>query len=166
MSKSQTNYRYVLTRVLREHSASGIPGTVLFCMLNPSTANEVEDDPTIRRVKSFADRDGYDFLSVVNLYAARATDPRDLGSFDDPVGPDNDRTICTEVARAHLVVAAWGVPRGSDAYARACDVLAILAAERDVFRLGEPTRGGHPRHPLYLHSETPLVLHRPRLPNR
>ena len=166
MFESQTDYRYVLTRVLDAQSASGTPRTVLFCMLNPSTADEVEDDPTIRRVKHFADREGYDFLSVVNLYAARATNPRDLDSFDDPVGPDNDRTIRTEAAQAHLVVAAWGVPRGPDAYARVGDALAVLAAGRDVFRLGDPTRGGHPRHPLYLRRDTPLVLHTPRLPNR
>ena len=79
-------------------------------MLNPSTADQTQDDPTIRRVMHFADREGYDYLSVVNLYAARSTNPRHLALFDDPIGPGNDSRIRAETARADFVVAAWGSP--------------------------------------------------------
>ena len=156
------DYRYYLSRCLRTRPGSGTPRSVLFCMLNPSTANEVDDDATIRCVIRFAGREGFDHLSVVNLYAARSTDPRNLGSFDDPVGPDNDTHIRIEAVRAHLVVAAWGVPQRRRWRARADDVLAILAAERDVYRLGDPTKDGHPRHPGRLPAGTPLQLHAQR----
>ena len=156
----QPEYRYVLTRCLRTSSASDVPRTVLFCMLNPSTADQTQDDPTIRRVMHFADREGYDYLSVVNLYAARSTNPRHLALFDDPIGPGNDSRIRAETARADLVVAAWGVPpRILGADTRGSDVLTILAAGHDVYRLGEPTKDGHPRHPMRLRNDTALELH-------
>ena len=160
VSQTQPEYRYVLTRCLRVPPSSGVPRTVLFCLLNPSTADETEDDPTIRRVVNFAKREGYDHLSVVNLYGVRSTDPKALASFDDPIGPDNDNTIRTEVSQADLVVAAWGVPPPiPDADKRVRQVLALLTADQDVYRLGKPTKGGHPPHPLYLRKDTPLELH-------
>ena len=160
VSQPQPDYRYVLTRRLHLPSSSGVRRTVLFCLLNPSTADETKDDPTIRRVVSFARRDGYGHLSVVNLYGARSTDPKALASFHDPIGPDNDNSIHKEAAQADLVVAAWGVPPPiPDTEKRARQVLAMLTADQDVYRLGKPTKDGHPPHPLYLRKDTPLQLH-------
>ena len=140
--------------------SSGVRRTVLFCLLNPSTADQTKDDPTIRRVIDFAGREGCDYLSVVNLYAARSTRPKALASFNDPIGPDNDSTIRTEVRQANLVIAAWGVlPTIPGARTRAEQVLAMLTVGQDVYRLGEPTKGGYPPHPLYLPKNTPLRLH-------
>ncbi|MGH3977119.1 MAG: DUF1643 domain-containing protein, partial [Pseudonocardiaceae bacterium] len=100
-------YRYQLTRTWD-------PGQqrATFIMLNPSTADAADDDPTIRRCTSYARSWGLGGLMVVNLYAYRATDPADLWKVDDPVGPDNDDHLRAVLAAATdvgaPVVAAWG----------------------------------------------------------
>ena len=96
-------YRYLLTR------RWGLGPAALFVMLNPSTADDVDDDPTIRRCVGFARRWRLGGLEVVNLYALRATDPRDLFAHRAPVGRDNDDAISDAVARAAHIVVAWGV---------------------------------------------------------
>lgn len=109
------------------------------------------------------EKEGYDYLSVVNLYAARSTNPKGLASFNDPIGPDNDNTIRTEVRQANLVIAAWGVlPTIPGLETRAKQVLALLTVGHDVFRLGEATKDGYPPHPLYLPKDPPLRLHAPQ----
>jgi hypothetical protein len=117
---------------------------MLLVMLNPSTADEQEDDPTIRRCVSFARREAYAAREVVNLYAYRATDPSDLDSVSDPVGPENDRAILLAAGSAGVIVAAWGAHRL--AALRAPHVLHLLD-DRDVRALGL-TKSGQPRHPL------------------
>jgi hypothetical protein len=88
-------------------------------MLNPSTADATEDDPTIRRCVGFARRERCGVLEVVNLFAFRATNPQALRSAPDPVGPANDRFIEKAVERADLIVVAWGaVPRQSGEHGR------------------------------------------------
>lgn len=100
-------YRYRLTRDGAMHGS-----TVLFIMLNPSTADETQDDPTIRRCMAYAARWGHARLEVVNLFALRATNPMQLRLFrGDPVGPDNDRHIMEAVQDADIVIAAWGPAR-------------------------------------------------------
>lgn len=96
-------YRYLLTR-----EGLGGTGTCLFIMLNPSTADAMVDDATIRRCSGFAQRWGYARLEVANIYAYRSTDPRALRDLADPVGPENDQYIAEAVARADKVVCAWG----------------------------------------------------------
>lgn len=132
-------YRYTLER----EWMTGV-GTCLFVMLNPSTADASEDDPTIRRCIGFAQRWGYRRLTVGNLFAYRATDPRALGNVGDPTGPDNYRWLGRLVAEADRVIAAWGATAGSAAKGGHVDWL--LA---DAHCLGT-TKGGHPRHPLYV----------------
>lgn len=127
----------------------------MWFMLNPSTADATEDDPTIRRVLGFSRREGWGRIEIVNLFAFRATDPFEISRADDPIGQDNDEAIRTAVSGAQIVVLAWGASRV--ARDRAEDVLPML---RD---LGvEPmcfgrTKGGSPRHPLYLPADAPLV---------
>ena len=154
-------YRYRLTRRLHP-VLGGSRRRLLFCMLNPSTADEKRDDPTIRRCIGFAQRERFTDLVVVNLFAARATNPADLLGLDDPVGSGNDDAIAQEAARADLVVAAWGNPPSTLARERAGAALRILRRRHDVYRLGSPTARGHPRHPLRLEKSTPLALHAPR----
>lgn len=145
----EVRYRYTLERVLNPLHPEP---TVLFVMLNPSTADEREDDPTIRRCIGFARSWGAGRLRVVNLFAARATDPREMKAMDDPVGPGNDQWIAHEIANAETVVAAWGT---HGAYRdRAADVMAMLPGV-DWQCLGT-TKDGHPRHPLYVAANTPL----------
>ena len=155
-------YRPKLKRDLGRLASSGAEQRVLFCMLNPSTADEETNDRTITRVEKFARREGGTHLRVVNLYAARATNREELAGFDNPIGPGNDETIRLEAVRADLIVAAWGdgVRHGPDP-ARAETVLALLQSAGDVYRLGKLTMAGNPRHPLRLRKDAPLVLHAP-----
>src|SRR5919204_4199606 len=97
-------WRYSLTRGL-----DGSDGTVAFVGLNPSTADETTDDPTVRRCIGFAREWGFARVEVVNVYAFRARDPRELWRADDPVGPDNDRILAQVLDGAELVIAAWGM---------------------------------------------------------
>ena len=136
-------YRYSLTRMFFTGR-----GRVLFIMLNPSTADAETDDPTIRRCIGFAHRWGFQELAVANLFAWRATDPRELRRADDPVGPENDRHLMMMSGCADAVIAAWGA-RGSYRN-RAAEVLDLL--EGTVEHLGL-TKQGNPKHPLYLRAD-------------
>jgi hypothetical protein len=125
-------------------------------MLNPSTATEHDDDPTIRRCIDFAKRWGYGGLEVGNLFALRSTDPAILRYFGDPIGPKNDEVLIGICHRAAFVVAAWGVHgklRG-----RGGQVLRLLGNHKAIHSLGL-TEEGQPRHPLYVPAVTePVVL--------
>lgn len=132
-------YRYRLWRTW-----DAAKPTVAWLMLNPSTADESEDDPTIRRCIGFARDWGYGGLVVGNLFALRATDPGDLREHSDPVGPENDAHLQAICADADRVVAAWGA-QGS-LYDRASEVHQLL--DVDLYAL-DTTRNGQPVHPLY-----------------
>lgn len=117
-----------------------------FCMLNPSIADAAIDDPTIRRCVGFARDLGYGGISVVNLYAFRATSPQALLAFKgDIIGPENDATIRAWAIECPTLVAAWG------SYARSDRVDAVrkLIEPFRFMALGV-TKTGQPRHPLYL----------------
>lgn len=129
-------YRYRLTREWDDSKPS-----VLWIMLNPSTADALVDDPTIRRCIGFARSWGYGGIVACNLFALRATDPRELKTHPDPVGPDNDRFLDIEYAITARAIAAWGIHGGE----RAKDVLKRL---HHLQCLGI-TKHGHPKHPLY-----------------
>lgn len=155
------SYRWTLERNLGDLLAPEKKHVVL-CGLNPSTADAESDDPTSRRVIGFARRERATRLTMVNLYAARTTDPKRLRHFDDPIGAANDETIADAARDADLIIAAWGKPPGKAGKARARRVLELLTAAGDVYRLGPTTREGHPPHPLYLpksSTRTPLELH-------
>src|SRR5207249_5914720 len=94
-------YRYVLWREWDKTNAS----YVLFVGLNPSTADETEDDPTIRRCMNYAKRWGYGALCMVNLFAYRATDPDAMKAHPQPVGTENDYWIRKMAREAGVVVA-------------------------------------------------------------
>lgn len=136
-------YRYRLERWWDEDRPA-----VLFVMLNPSTADARDDDPTIRRCVGFARGWGAGGLLVGNLYALRATDPRGLVGVADPVGPENDEHLAAMHRAAARTVVAWGAWPGPDP-ARPTRVLELLGGA--VRALGT-TRSGAPRHPLYLRS--------------
>lgn len=144
-------YRYTLERRLGDGPA------VLFLMLNPSTADADVDDNTIRRCIGFARRWGYGTLLVGNLYAYRATQPEELDTVDDPIGPENDRHLWELVERADLIVAAWGSKPARGRFKhRERAVLHGPLFERDVQAL-RITKDGHPGHPLYVPAVAELV---------
>jgi hypothetical protein len=132
-------YRYALWR-----EWIGGDGYVMFVGLNPSTADEILDDQTIRRCIAFAKAWGYGGLYMTNLFAFRATKPKDMKVVDDPIGPENDLYLMALAEEAGVIVAAWGANgthRGRDAEVRRLlPTLHCLSLTKD----------GHPGHPLYL----------------
>lgn len=139
-------YRYALTRTWDDRPPA------VFLMLNPSTANAFQLDPTVRRCVGFARRWGHGGLVVLNAFALRSTDPRGLRTVDDPVGPDNDQVIA-DVLTGHPgpVVVAWGAEPYVTATGRDRELAELLRAARPVC-LGL-TAAGHPRHPLYVRGD-------------
>lgn len=136
-------YRYSLTRIWDANAPR-----VAFAMLNPSTATEQANDPTIERCEQRARRLGFGGFCAVNIFALRATDPRDMRAADDPEGPDNMQALETAAAWADMLIAAWGVHgahrnQGPDIAAK------LRASGHQLNHLGL-TKAGHPRHPLYL----------------
>jgi hypothetical protein len=133
----------------------GEPKACLFVMLNPSTADADQDDPTIRRCVSFAKRFGFDRLEVVNLFAYRATDPKEILAMTgpgDPIGYRNQELIEKCAAEAGLVICAWGAHGSHIDHDQT--VLGWLG-EGEKFCLGR-TKDGHPKHPLYLPHDASL----------
>lgn len=96
-------YRYRLSRTWNVDRP-----TAVFVMLNPSTADATNDDPTIRRCIGFANTWGYGSLVVGNLFALRTKEPEDLYDHPEPVGPANDEHLRAIVEDDPLVVASWG----------------------------------------------------------
>jgi len=139
-------FRYHLYRAWADGAS------LLFVMLNPSTATANENDPTIRRCIRFGRDLGFAGIEVVNLFAYRTSSPRELRDNGYQVGPLNDRWIqgCTEtiVAEGGEVVVAWGAPGAG--LARRVDVLRLIErAGGRAMCLGR-TKLGEPRHPLML----------------
>lgn len=125
-----------------------------FVGLNPSTADETVDDPTIRRCMGFARAWGYHRLKMVNLYAFRATKPSDLWLADDPVGPENDHTLSLVFGGSDMIVAAWGCNARPDRLAR-------FAETFGGWRLNAlgVTKDGAPRHPLYMRADSAVYAY-------
>ena len=166
-------YRYRLSRDL------GSKMTITFVMLNPSTADGNKDDPTIRRCKGFAKEWGYGRLLIVNVYAFRATAPRDMWRMCDGggdltkgmgwiVGEDNDsaitRATCEARGTGGIVVCAWGRGGTTDkkllaTHADRVSRIAWLIGRGSLYCLGE-NGDGSPKHPLYLSEETEAMVWR------
>ena len=143
-------FRYVLTRVW----CPGGP-RVLFVMLNPSTATECQNDPTVERCERRARALGFGGVRVTNIFAFRATDPRLMRAVDDPVGPGNDAAILGSVAWADQIVCAWGAHGAHRGRGRAVARM-LRRTGAALFHLGL-TKDGEPRHPLYVaYSVSPL----------
>ena len=139
-------YRYGLSRTW-----NGKKKTILFIGLNPSTANEKIDDPTIRRCINYAQNWGYGSLLMVNLFAYRATIPTELKNVKNPIGNDNDLHIIELSKKADLAVAAWG-NEGS-----------LLNRDKEVKKILpnlmclKINKSGQPAHPLYQKKDLKLI---------
>lgn len=136
-------YRYLLTRVWDRSGPKA-----LFVMLNPSTATEVQNDPTVERCERRARALGFGAFRVTNIFAFRATDPRVMRAQADPVGPENDAAIIDSAHWADRIVCAWGT-HGAH-LDRGPRVERLLRdAGRPLHHLGL-SQAGHPKHPLYI----------------
>lgn len=144
-------WRYTLERQLQPELGKHQPGGLcVFVCLNPSTATESVDDPTVRRCIAYATAWGYTTLQVLNLFAWRATDPAELYRAADPVGPANDGWLTRVGQAADMLVCAWGVhghylERGQ----QVLELLRELGTEPQALHL---TADGSPGHPLYLNG--------------
>ena len=136
-------YRYALTRVWDPAGEKA-----LFVMLNPSTATEVQNDPTVERCERRARTLGFGGFRVTNIFAWRDTDPRKMRAAPDPVGPDNDAAIRAGADWADRVICAWG-SHGAH-LDRGAAVEALLRATGAPLEHLGLTKHGHPRHPLYI----------------
>ena len=139
-------YRYALSRTW-----NGKKKTILFIGLNPSTADEKIDDPTIRRCINYAQNWGYGSLLMVNLFAYRATMPSELKNVKNPIGNDNDLQIIELSKKADIAVAAWG-NEGT-----------LLNRDKEVKKILpnlmclKINKSGQPAHPLYQKKDLKLI---------
>jgi hypothetical protein len=152
------NYRYTLWRIWDRSKP-----ILLYIMLNPSTADDVENDPTIRRCIGFAHELGYGGIMVVNLFAYRSVSPDALGYAKDPIGPNNDHHILVQARAADRIICAWG-PNGAF---RDRDIAVMkmlreggVTARIECLRL---TKANHPGHPLYIMSGTVPITFKGRI---
>lgn len=142
------NYRYRLDR------AWGVGQIATFIMLNPSTADALDDDPTIHKCIGFAERWGLTGLAVINLFAFRATRPTDLLRAADPFGPRSEEYIAEALGSAAKiggpVVCGWGVSGGDKARERGRHVLIACRRLNVAPKALRVTKDGSPGHPLYV----------------
>ena len=144
-------YRYTLRR---EWSAGPC---VAWIMLNPSTADYTNNDQTIRKCIGFSQRWGFGRLIVLNLFALRSTDPRNLAKVADPVGPQNDHHIAASIVEATKIVCAWGCQQHLTTPAlrqRPGWVVGMIPRDRETVCLGYRNDGA-PRHPLMVAYSVP-----------
>jgi len=135
-------YRFSLSRTWDETKPYA-----MFIGLNPSTADETENDPTIIRCINFAKSWGYGGVYMVNLFAYRATLPTDMKSAEDPVGEDNDKWLVRLSEKAGIVVGAWG---NHGTFKNRADKVKKLIPDLHYLKLN---KSGEPAHPLYLKAD-------------
>ena len=139
-------YRYVLERTWNYNGLR-----CLFVMLNPSTADEIKNDPTIERCERRARELGFGSLRVCNIFAYRSTDPKMMQSVVDPIGAENNNWISACCKWSDAIICAWGC-HGSH-LGRGEQVERMLRKSVEAaFHLGL-TKEGHPKHPLYVSYE-------------
>lgn len=153
------DYRYVLELHLSDRTDAP---RLAVLMKNPSTASAERLDPTIGKVRAWAQRHGFARVSVVNLFALRATHPPALNAhpYAAIVGPENDHYIREAAAAADVVVAGWGNANGlnPERYARRIEEAMALLAPYPLHVVGAPTKLGHPRHGLLWNRNAELTL--------
>lgn len=141
---------------ITEHSVtSKLNQYVQFIGLNPSTADEFQDDPTIRRCINFAKSWGYGAFCMTNIFAWRDTDPEGMKKVEAPIGVENCKHILSVAKDAGIVIAAWGkhgshMGRGK----RIIEIFDIAGIKLHCLKKNDD---GSPAHPLYLKSTlTPI----------
>lgn len=130
--------------------------TLAFLMLNPSTANHIADDPTITRCMARAITGKYGRLEVANLFPMRATDPGELLTHADPIGPvgSADGVVLDAIERASMVICAWGAhPAAAPRAADLMRIIELTGMGNKLYHLGL-NKDGSPKHPLYIAAST------------
>lgn len=145
-------YRYVLWRIWDESKPS-----VMFIGLNPSTANESNDDPTIRRVKRFAADWGYGGVYMMNLFAYISTDPKQLlFKSHEKIGYKNNNYLKEIAGKCDKIIFAWG--SFIEAHERSKQIVNMFPKGKALVINGD----GSPRHPLYVKADTiPINMSEP-----
>jgi hypothetical protein len=136
-------WRYLLWRCWEESKP-----VANFLMLNPSTADEFQLDPSCTRARNYAEQWGYGAVIITNIFGWRATDPGEMKSVKDPVGRGNDRAIVEAARDAKLVVCAWG--NHGLHLGRSQRVVELLRREKVGLNFLRMNGQGEPAHPLYL----------------
>lgn len=136
-------FRYELTRVWEPTTRK-----ILFIMLNPSTATEIQNDPTVERCERRARALGFGAFRVCNIFAFRATDPKVMRKAEDPIGPLNDAAILEACEWADEIVCAWGTHGAFKERGAHVETL-LRGLDIRPKHLGL-SKAGHPKHPLYI----------------
>lgn len=136
-------FRYSLYRIWNESCPQ-----LTYVLLNPSKADEVADDPTIKRCVVRAMNRGFGGIEVVNLFAMRSTYPYSLATAPDPIGPENNLAIIHGVQRAELVICGWG--KTGKLRDRGEIVLSLIRSAGRIPHALKLNADGSPQHPLYL----------------
>ena len=144
-------YRYALWRIWNEHMP-----IAMIIGLNPSTADQTRNDPTITRCINFASSWGYGGVCVTNLFGFRATAPTELKAHHDPIGKENDAWVHEMAKGAAITVAAWG--NHGKFLNRSLEIMPSL----DQLHCIKMNKSGEPAHPLYLKAELKPVPMIPR----
>lgn len=140
-------YRYELSRIWNHDKPLAV-----FIMLNPSTANITIDDPTITKICKISDFNGFGGIWVVNLFAYRATDPKELLNILDPIGPENLKHIsATRSLPGASYVFAWGASK--TAKQQSDKIAAMFPKAKALFI----NKDGSPKHPLYCKDTTKFI---------
>jgi hypothetical protein len=154
-------YRYTLWREWHledcifasdPESISRLSGSLVVIGLNPSTADETQDDPTIRRCIGFAKTLGFGALCMANLFAGRATKPEDMKKLDNPAGIDNHHWLLKSASEPGMVVAAWG--RNGSFRNQDITVRQLLGSIGVNLYCLKKNSDGSPAHPLYIPAST------------
>ena len=141
-------YRYSLTRIWDDSKPN-----VLFIMLNPSTADAMKDDPTIRRCIGYAQSWGYGGLIVCNLFAYRSTNPLELLKVDNPQGDENIRNIEYYARISEKIICAWGNEPILKKIPNQQHIVEFLYQQKSKVHYLELSKNGTPKHPLYLKKD-------------
>ena len=142
-------HRYALWRTWDK-----LKGITMFIGLNPSTADEVKNDPTVSRCINYAKRWDYGGMIMSNIFAYRATDPKVMKNAEEPVGPENNQWLLKLAKEANLIVAVWG--NHGEFMARGKAVISLFGGiELHCLAINKT---GHPKHPLYCNSSLKPVL--------
>ena len=149
-------YRYELDRIWDTH----LP-VVYFIGLNPSTADANKDDPTIRRCIGFAKQFGCGGITMLNLFAYRATSPKEMKKAEEPIGNENNLYLQTAVLTNSNIIVCWG-NHGSFG-GRSREVVEQLSAENKKLYCFGITKSGELKHPLYLSYQAKLETYKPIL---
>ena len=137
-----SKYRYKLWRIWDESKP-----LILWIMLNPSTADALYDDKTIKKCTNYTYAWDYGGLYVGNLFAYRATEPKELEFASDPIGLENVRHLYSMRKKCSMILCAWG----SFSMVKYIKEKYYFLEKEELFCLGL-NKSGEPKHPLYLKS--------------